>query len=123
MSVVTLSVFTMSAKYPTLPPTAASLDLGVGQVATTAADGVKFPCTGKEIILVLGADADQVLTVVSVADPWLRTGNIVYTAQDTIYSVLPQIQPQGFADANGFVTITLNAGGEDVKFWCIRLKE
>lgn len=121
MAVTPIPVFQMSAKYPVLPPTALSLDIGAGTMAAVAADGVSFPCTGKEIILVQGADAQQVVTVTSVANRFNRTGNIVYTVGVGLLSVLPQIQPDGFLQSNGTVVITLDAGGTDVKFWCIRL--
>ena len=124
MTAVLLTVKQMVPKYPPLPPTAASMDIGTGQVMTVVADGVTFPCTGQEIILVLGGAAPHALTVKSntVGDPFKRTGDIVYTVGAGLYSVLPQIQPGGFMDpATGLVNIISDAGGTDVKFWCIRL--
>jgi hypothetical protein len=120
MAVVPLTVFQMPKNYPALPPTALSLDIGLGQSATTAADGVSFPCTGKETILIKGGAAAQVVTVTSVVNGRNRLGDIVYTVGIGLMSVLPKIQPLGFNQANGTVVITINAGGTDVKFWCIR---
>jgi hypothetical protein len=120
MAVVPLTVFQMPKNYPTLPPTALSLDIGVGESATTAADGVSFPCNGNEIILVKGGAASQVITVKSVLNGFNRLGDIVYTVGIGLLSVLPKIQPAGFNQSNGTVVITINAGGTDVKFWCIK---
>jgi hypothetical protein len=121
MSVVVIPIFQMAAKYPALPPTALALNIGAGTVATTAAHGVSFACTGNEIILVQGGAASQVVTVTSVVNGFNRTGNIVYTVGIGLLSVLPQIQPAGFLQSDGTVVITLDSGGTDVKFWCIRL--
>lgn len=121
MAVVPIPIFQLGPNYPTLPPTALGFNIGVGTVATTVGDGVSFVCTGKEIILVLGADASQVITVTSVANGYKRTGNMVYTMGIGLYAVLPMIQPAGFLQPDGTVVITLDAGGTDVKFWALRL--
>lgn len=123
MAVTPITVFQMPAKYPTLPPTALSLNIGVGTVAAVAADGVSFPLTGKEIVIVLGADASQVLTVKSTIDAFRRTGDIVYTIGIGLYMVLPQIQVAGFVQADGTCVITFDAGGTDVKVWVLRLAD
>lgn len=123
MAVTPITVFQMSAKYPSLPPTALSLDIGAGTSAAVAADGVSYVATGKEIVLVKGADAPQVVTVTSVADRYNRTGNIVYTVGTGLMSILPQIQLDGFQQSNGTVVMTLDAGGTDVLFWVIRLTD
>jgi hypothetical protein len=123
MAVVTITVTQMAAKYPTLPPTALSLNLGTGTSMTTVADGVSFPLTGKEIVFVLGGAASHVLTVKSVVDQFGRTGDIVYTLGIGLYCVLPQIQPAGFKQADGTCNIISDAGGTDVKFFVIRLTD
>lgn len=123
MATVPLTVFQMAQKYPTLPPTALSLDLGAGESADVEADGVSFPITGNEIILVQGGAGSQVVTIKSVADSWNRSGDIVYTVGIGLLSVLPQVQPLGFTQSNGTCKIIVDAGGTDVLFWCVRLSQ
>jgi hypothetical protein len=123
MAVVPITVFQMPAKYPTLPPTALSLNIGVGTSMTTVTDGVSFPITGKEIIIVKGGAASHVLTVSSVADAYKRTGDIIYTLGIGLYAVLPQVQPAGFMQAAGTCIIISDAGGTDVLFWVLRLAD
>lgn len=123
MAVVPITVKQMPAKYPSLPPTALSLDLGAGTSMTVVADGVSFPLTGKEIIFVKGGAAGHALTIKSVPDALKRTGDIVYTVGIGVYSCLPQVQPAGFMQADGTCVITSDAGGTDVLFWVVRLTD
>ena len=122
MAVTPITVMQMPAKYPVLPPTALSLN-SVATVAAVAADGVSFPITGKEIVIVKGGAASQVLTVKSVADQFKRSGDIVYTIGIGLICILPQLQPVGFMQSDGTCLITLNAGGVDVGFWVFRLTD
>lgn len=122
MAVTPIPVFQMAAKYPTLPPTALSLN-NTFTVATTAADGVSFPLTGREIVIVKGGAASQVITVTSVADDKKRTGDIVYTVGIGLFTILPQLQPAGFMQTNGTCVITIDAGGTDVGFMVLRLAD
>ena len=121
MAVVPLPVYSLLPNWPVLPLVATSLTIGAGTVATTAADGVSFPLTGKEVIVILGGAAAHVLTIASRLDPFNRLGDISYSVGITTYAVLPMIQPQGYAAATGLCTIISDAGGTDVKFWCMRI--
>jgi hypothetical protein len=123
MAVVPIPVFQMPAKYPVLPPAALSLNIGTGTSMTVVTDGVSFPCTGNEIILVKGGAASHVLTVASVIDQFKRSGDIVYTLGIGLMAIFPQIQPAGFAQPDGTVKITSDASGTDVLFWVIRLTQ
>jgi hypothetical protein len=120
MAIVPLTVKQMLAQYPTLPPTALTMNIGAGESMTTVTDGVTFPCDGNTIILMKGGAASHVLTVKSTTDAFKRTGDIVYTLGIGLYAVLPKLQPAGFADASGLCTITSDASGTDVLFWAIR---
>lgn len=122
MAVTPITVFQMPAKWPTLPPTALSLN-NTFTTAAVAADGVSFPITGKEIVIVKGGAASQIITVTSVVDQFKRTGDIVYTVGIGLFSILPQIQPEGFRQSNGTCVITINAGGTDVGFMVLRLAD
>ena len=123
MAVVPLTVFQMPAKWPTLPIGAGTLTIGAGQSMTVVTDGVSFPCTGKEIIIIKGGAAAHVLSIVSRLDPYNRFGDIAYSVGIGLYAVLPQLQPQGYAATTGLTTITSDAGGTDVLFWCLRLSD
>lgn len=121
MAVVALPVYQMLPQFPSLPITAGALSIGSGTSMTVVTDGVSFPLTGKEVIVILGGAAAHVLTVASVRDPYGRLGDITYSVGITTYAVLPLIQPQGYAATTGLCTIISDAGGTDVKFWCVRL--
>jgi len=120
MAVIPLPVFTMPAKWPTLPIGAGTLTIGAGTVMTVITDGVSFPLTGKEVILILGGAAAHVLSIASRVDPYNRLGDIAYSVGIGVYAVLPQLQQQGYMASTGLCTITSDAGGTDVKFWCLR---
>jgi len=121
MAIVPLTVYTMLPNWPVLPLVASSLSVGAGQSMTAVADGVTFPLTGKEVIFILGGAAAHVLTIASRLDPFNRLGDITYNVAITTYCVLPMIQPGGYAAATGLCTIISDAGGTDVKFWCMRI--
>jgi hypothetical protein len=110
----------MIPNYPTLPPTALSMNIGAGQSMTTVTDGVRFALTGNEIVIMKGGAASHVLTVASVVDQNKRPGDIVYTLGIGLFAVLPKLQPAGFADSSGNCTITSDASGTDVLFWVVR---
>jgi hypothetical protein len=123
MAVVAIPVYQVLGKWPVIPLTALSLNIGTGTVMTVVGDGVSFPLTGKEIILMLGGAASHVLTIASRLDTFNRLGDITYTLGIGLYAVLPQLQPGGYAAGTGLCTITSDAGGTDIKFWCIRLSD
>jgi hypothetical protein len=113
----------MPAKWTVLPITALALNIGAGQSMTVVTDGVSFPCTGKEIILMKGGAGSHVITATSRVDPYNRTGDIVYTLGIGLMAVLPQLQPAGFSQSTGLCIITSDGGGTDVLFWCLRLTD
>lgn len=120
MAVVPLTVFQMLPNYPVLPPVALSYNIGTGQSMTVVTDGVSFPLTGNEIIVMKGGAASHVLTISSVADQFGRVGDIVYTLGIGLFAVLPKLQPAGFKQTDGTCLIKSDAGGTDVLFWCLR---
>jgi hypothetical protein len=122
MAVVPLTVYSLLPNWPVLPLVASSLLIGAGQSMTTVGDGVSFPLTGKEVIVCKGGAAAHVLTIASRLDPFNRLGDITYNVAIGVYTCFPQIQPQGYAASTGLCTITSDAGGTDVLFWCLRLQ-
>lgn len=122
MTAVAIPVFQMPDRYPTLPPTALSFNIGSGTAMTSPGDGVTFPSFGREVIIVKGGAGSHVLTIKSVPDPILnRSGDIVYTLGIGLMAVLPQLDVEGFRQADGTVVITGDAGCTDVLFWVLEL--
>lgn len=121
MARLALTPVSLPAKYPALPLTANAIDVAFTPAGASFAEGAGFALTGKEIVIVHNANVGaQTVTVTSVADPYKRTGDITaYSLGVDEYCVLPQFQPQGWAQTNG--QLYLAASAADVEFLVLRL--
>jgi hypothetical protein len=120
---LTALVKQMPAKYPVLQPTANLWDLVFTPAGAACADGAEFPLTGKEIVIVHnGAVAAKTLTVTSYADEFNRTGDVTaYSLGASEYMMLPQFQPQGWANPSG--NLHMVASDTAVEFLVLRLSD
>ena len=104
-------------KYPALPVTATSLD--VGEITANDTNGIDFVASGREIIIAHNTTGGALtFTLVSVADPFGRTGDITsYSVGAGLFSIVPT-PVAGFAGAGGKIQITVSAVG--LKFLALR---
>jgi hypothetical protein len=119
MAIVPITPTQLNPLYPALPPTALSMNLRTGTSMTVVGDGVSFPLTGNEIVIVKGGAASHILTFKSVADQLKRSGDIVYTLGIGLMMAI-KIPAAGFQQADGTCNIISDAGGTDVLFWVIK---
>ncbi len=105
MARLSITVQAMPAKYPTLQPTADSLDITWTAAGADFADGFKFPLTGKEILLVRNGNvAAKTVTISSVVDAYNRTGDITtYSIGASEYARFPQFQKDGWMQSDGYL--------------------
>jgi hypothetical protein len=116
MAINPVDVFYLPPNYPPLPVPDGSFDVW-GQYMDVAADGISFPCTGNDIIMVQGGAVDHVITIKTVGDQFKRTGDILYNVGAGKLVVLPKIQPIGFEQPDGTAIITGDTGSEELYFW------
>ena len=117
MTIKPIDIFYLPPDYPLLPIPGESLDIGCGQYMDVAADGIGFPCTGNNVIMVQGGLSDHVITIKTVGDQFKRTGDILYNVGAGKLVVLPKIQPMGFEQPDGTAIITGDVGSEELDFW------
>jgi hypothetical protein len=123
MTALTLTPYQMPAKYPVLQPAANLWDIAFTPAGASCADGAEFPVTGKEIVIVHnGAVGAKTLTVTSYADPFSRTGDVTtYSLGAGEYMMLPQFQPQGWANPSG--NLHMVASDTAVEFIVLKLSD
>ena len=99
-------------RYPNIPIVADSLDFDF-TAPTVAGDGVQFPVTGREFILIQNtAVGAQTFTVASVACTHGRTGDITtYSLDPNEFAWLPLGAKDLYGSADGTMTITMSDVG------------
>ena len=98
-------------RYPTLPLSVTKLKF-VFTAPTAFADGIRFPITGRELILVQNTDggAPQTFTITSARDVYGRTGDITtYSIGASGFAVVPTGAKDLFGSTGGTLTITMSA--------------
>jgi len=107
--------------YPVTPLTAESADFTWTAAGAAFADGAGFQLTGKEILLVQNTNAGaQTVTILSVIDPYKRTGDITtYSVGIAEFAVFPMFPVDGWRQADGQLYFAATA--TDVKFSVLRL--
>lgn len=115
------SLKTLPGSFPTLPPAADALDI-VFIGPAVAADGISFPLTGNEILLVrnIHATLAQTVTISSQADSRGRTGDIAaYSLAAGDFAAFGPFGLEGWRQTDG----ALYAVGSttDIKFAVLRL--
>ena len=111
----------MLERYPTLPVTANAADFVWTTAGADFADGVRFPHTGREIVLIRNDNVGaQTVTVESVIDPQRRTGDITtYSVGIGEYAVFNAMAITGWRQTSGEFWLTASA--TDVFFAVLRL--
>ena len=99
-------------RYPNIPIVADSLDFDF-TAPDVAGDGVQFPVTGREFILIQNtAVGAQTFTVASVACSHGRTGDITtYSLDPNEFAWLPLGAKDLYGTASGTMTITMSDVG------------
>jgi len=106
--------------------TAATIDTLVGSYTVAgkpltwrtfdSTNGMTFVPTGRETVLFQNLNASvRTVVVVSVADPFLRTGNLTDTLSQNQITAFGPIQKTGFLDT-GDGKVSLTSTGVDTKY-------
>lgn len=121
MARLLLTVQQLLARYPTLPVTANAADFVFTAAGAAFVDGVRFPHTGREIVLIRNDNVGaQTVTVESVVDPQNRTGDITtYSVGIGEYAVFNAMALTGWTQPSGEFWLTATAA--DVMFAILRL--
>lgn len=105
-------------KYPTLQPTADSLDIPA--TAPDDTNGCDYVATGREVVMLYNSGASPyTFSLISVADGYNRTGDITNYSigAGEFAALIPPVA--GFAGAGGKVQITVS--NVAVKFLVVRV--
>lgn len=109
----TLNLITLLGSNPVLQPTAGSMTLT--PIAADITNKAKFTVTGKEILVVVNANASPAtVTITSVPDERNRTGDITtysVAAGDTVPKVMffGPVQLAGWRQTDGYVYVEASA--------------
>ena len=121
MARLLLTVQQILPKYPTTPLVANSADFVWTAAGADFVDGVRFPLTGQEVVLIRNDNAGaQTVTVEGVVDPYNRVGPITtYSVGIGEYAAFPAMALTGWAQTSRELYLTASAA--DVMFAIVRL--
>lgn len=121
MAVLDVTPQSPPGKYPATPLVADSADLEWTAAGEDFAEGARFPCTSRELLLVRNDNAGaQTVTITSEADEKNRLGDIEdYSVGIGEYAMFGPFPRDGWADSGGY--LNFEASAADMYFAVIRL--